>query len=70
MASYTYVVTQVVHYYEPVDFGDPQEVIEWIEEGGEWDTSKNEVKSDRVQVYDDQGVLVADSNPDTPEEGS
>lgn len=63
MAEFTYVVTQRVAYYEGVEFDSPQEVICWIEAGGEWDDRRNHVVSDRVEVYDADGKLVADTEP-------
>lgn len=54
----TYIVTQTVA-YGPREFDSPQDVLDLIA-SGDWDTSDNEVLSDRVQVYDGT-KLVADS---------
>lgn len=63
MPEYTYVVTQTVHYTDPIEFDSPGAVLSWIELG-EWDRKHNEVKSQRVEVYDTTGTLVADSDAD------
>lgn len=63
MTSYTYVVTQRVNYYAGVEFDSPEDVRKWIENGEGWDDKANEVLGDRVQVYDENGFLVLDTEP-------
>jgi hypothetical protein len=62
MAEYTYTVTQRVNYWGGVEADSPKEVMALFERG-EWDDRKNTVESDRVQVYDEAGLLVHDTDP-------
>lgn len=62
MRTYTYVVTQRVNYYAGVEAEGPEEILELFQ-NGEWDHKHNEVVSDRIQVYDESGFLVLDTEP-------
>jgi hypothetical protein len=64
VSEYTYTVTQRVNYWGGVEADGPEEVMGLFERG-EWDDSKNSVESDRVQVYDEAGKLVFDTQPNT-----
>jgi hypothetical protein len=62
MATYTYVVTQRVNYYNGVEAESPREILDLFQ-SGDWDHKHNEVLSDCIQVYDEQGFLVLDTDP-------
>lgn len=73
MPKFTYEVTQVVHYYEPTEATSAAAVLDLIESGTGWDHKRNEVVSDRVRIFDENGKCLIDTHQEPerePEEDS
>lgn len=64
MPEFTYAVTQNVLYTDGVEADKPEDILELFDDG-EWDTGHNEVKWDRVQVFDADDQLVYDTHGPT-----